>query len=121
MLFFLFFLCHDGLFSFKESIPSYVLARGQTAVAAFIKAKADGWTVDKRVKVLLIGQDRVGKTSVGRSLYGEKFRTNEESTEGVQMYKPLKNPGNQPWKNYVLQQETTAFHGIPPLPPHISK
>ena len=26
------------------------------------------------------------------------------------MYKPLKNPGNQPWKNYVLQQETTAFH-----------
>lgn len=26
------------------------------------------------------------------------------------MYKPLKNPGNQPWKNYGLQQETTAFH-----------
>ena len=26
------------------------------------------------------------------------------------MYKPLKNPGNQPWKNYVLQHDTTAFH-----------
>ena len=26
------------------------------------------------------------------------------------MYEPLKNPGNQPWKNYVLQHETTAFH-----------
>ena len=26
------------------------------------------------------------------------------------MYKPLKNPGNQPWKNYALQQETTTFH-----------
>lgn len=26
------------------------------------------------------------------------------------MYEPLKNPGDQPWKNYVLQHETTAFH-----------
>ena len=26
------------------------------------------------------------------------------------MYEPLKNPGNQPWKNYVLQHGTTAFH-----------
>ena len=26
------------------------------------------------------------------------------------MYEPLKNPGNQPWKNYVLQHDTTAFH-----------
>ena len=98
------------LFSFVEVIPSYVLARGQTAVAAFREAKEAGRTLDRRVKVLLIGQDRVGKTSVGRSLKGEKFRANEISTKGVKMYEPLKNPGNQPWKNYVLQHDTTAFH-----------
>lgn len=62
------------------------------------------------MKVLLIGQDRVGKTSVKRSLLGETFRGNEISTDGVQMHEPLKNPVNQPWKNYVLQHETTAYH-----------
>ena len=71
-------------------MPSYVVARGPRAVAAYQRAKATGKTLDRRVKVLLIGQDRVGKTSVGRSLKGEPFRANETSTDGVQMHEPLK-------------------------------
>ena len=42
-----------------------------------------GSTYDKRVKVLLVGQDRVGKTSLGKALRGEPFNEAELSTEGV--------------------------------------
>lgn len=96
--------------SWFEPMPSYVVARGPRAVAAYQRAKATGKTLDRRVKVLLIGQDRVGKTSVGRSLKGEPFRANETSTDGVQMHEPLKNPGIRPWKFSIMQQETTAYH-----------
>ena len=96
--------------SWFEPIPSYVTARGPRAIAAYQRAKATGKTFDRRVKVLLIGQDRVGKTSVGRSLKGEPFRANETSTDGVQMHVPLKNPGVRPWKFCTMQGETTAYH-----------
>ena len=100
------------LFTFlgPEAIPSYVTARGPRAIAAYQRAKASGKTFDRRVKVLLIGQDRVGKTSVVRSLKGEPFRANETSTDGVQMHGPLKNPGERPWKFCTLKGETTAYH-----------
>ncbi len=62
------------------------------------------------MKVFLIGQDRVGKTSLGRSLKGEPFRENEVSTDGVQMSQPLKNVNDQPWKNAALPKDTTAYH-----------
>ncbi|XP_078372057.1 uncharacterized protein LOC144655634 isoform X2 [Oculina patagonica] len=95
----------------SESIhPSYVIARGKNAVAAFQRALETGETFDKRVKVSLIGRDRVGKTSLGKALRGEQFSANEESTDGVQMHKPLKYAGLQPWKNSIMQEETTTYH-----------
>lgn len=62
------------------------------------------------MKIFLIGQDRVGKTSLGRSLKGEPFQADEVSTDGVQMSQPLKNPDEQPWKNAALPKDTTAYH-----------
>lgn len=62
------------------------------------------------MKIYLIGQDRVGKTSLGRSLKGEPFRKDETSTDGVQMSQPLKNADKQPWKNAALPKDTTAYH-----------
>ena len=42
-------------------------ARGEKALAAYHRAiESGGSTYDKRVKVLLVGQDRVGKTSLGK-------------------------------------------------------
>ena len=79
-------------------------------MAAYLRAKASGNTLDGRVKVLLIGQDRVGKTSVSRSLKGEQFRDNEISTDGVQMHEPVRNPGVRPWKDFLLQKGTTPYH-----------
>lgn len=59
---------------------------------------------------MFIGQDRVGKTSVAKSLKGEQFNEHESSTDGVQMHKPLKDVGAQPWRNSTTQQNTTAYH-----------
>lgn len=94
----------------SQFIPSYVLARGEAYKAAYLRALETGETTDKRVKVLLIGQDRVGKTSVGRSLKGETFDKNESSTDGVQIDKALKNVSKFPWKNPIEEKEITAFH-----------
>ena len=94
----------------EQSIPFYILARGAEAKAAYQRALETGETTDKRVKVLLVGQDRVGKTSVGRSLKGEQFIKDESSTDGVQINRPLKYVGIKPWKNSAEEQETTAFH-----------
>ena len=85
------------------------MARGPSALATYQRALKSGCTYDKRVKVLLIGQDRVGKTSLGKSLKGELFDENQPSTNGVVMDLPMKNVGEQPWKNYLLPQNTTVL------------
>ena len=100
----------DGVQMHEVIPPSYVLARGEKAMAAYQRALENGETLDKRVKVMLIGQDRVGKTSVGKALKGEPFDPEESSTDGVQMHEVLKNVGIQPWKNFTIQEETTTYH-----------
>ncbi len=94
----------------SRSIPPYILARGAEAKEAYQRALETGKTSDKRVKVFLVGQDRVGKTSVGRSLKGEQFRKDESSTNGVQMDLPLKHVGILPWRNSTEELEMTSFH-----------
>lgn len=57
---------------------------------------------------MLIGQDHVGKTSVKRSLKGDKFNRDEASTAGVQMDPPLLRVGIQPWKPASQSDEATT-------------
>ena len=64
------------------------------------------------MKIQVIGQDRVGKTSLVRALKGEPVRDKEVSTDGVEMSQPLKNAGKQPWKNAALPKDTTVYHHI---------
>lgn len=85
-------------FSHLDLIPTSILARGRRALAAYRRALKSGRTYDKRVKVMLIGQDRAGKTSLGRSLRGEELRYDEASTDGVQMSEPLKNANETAWR-----------------------
>ena len=91
-------------------IPAFVRARGDKALAAYHRAiETGGSTYDKRVKVLLVGQDRVGKTSLGKALRGEPFDEAELSTEGVQMIPAIKNAGTGAWKNPSFLEHTTVF------------
>ena len=85
-------------------------ARGEKALAAFHRAlEAGGSTFDKRVKILLVGQDRVGKTSLGKALRGEPFSEAECSTDGVQMVPAVKNAGTGAWRNPASLEHTTVF------------
>ncbi|KAL9960688.1 hypothetical protein ACROYT_G034174 [Oculina patagonica] len=101
---------HSGGYPAYGAAQQYVSAKGEKFEAAYQRALKSGKTTDKRVKVQVIGQDRVGKTSLVRSLKGEPFREDEISTDGVEMSQPLKNAGKQPWKDAVLPEDTTVYH-----------
>ena len=72
------------LISFVQ-VPPEILARGPSAFDAYKKALEGGRTRVKRVPVMLIGQDRSGKTSVMNSLTGKPFNSNEASTVGIEV------------------------------------
>ena len=65
-------------------MPLEIRARGRLALGAFKKALSEGRTCIKRVPIMLIGQDRSGKTSLAKSLKGERFNPEEDSTVGIQ-------------------------------------
>ena len=91
-------------------IPAFVRARAEKTLAAYHRALVTGGsTYDKRVKVLLVGQDRVGKTSLGKALRGEPFNKAEPSTEGVQMLPAIKNAGTGAWRSPAFLEHTTVF------------
>ena len=85
-------------------------ARGEKALAAFHRAlETGGSTYDKRVKILLVGQDRVGKTSLSKALRGEPFDEAECSTDGVQMIPAVKNAGTGAWRNPASVEHITVY------------
>ena len=95
---------------FSDRVPSYVRAGGPKVLAAYNRAlESGGATYDKLVKVLLIGQDRVGKTSLVKNLRGLAFNRNERSTNEVEMIPAVKNAGTGPWRNPDALEHTTVF------------
>ena len=57
----------------------------------------------------MIGQDRVGKTSLRRYLRGEAFDEDEASTNGIEMISPIKNAGKGAWRNPAPLENTRAL------------
>ena len=57
----------------------------QRAQLAYEKALIDGSVNVYRGRILLIGQDRAGKTSLKKSLLGLPFDPKEQSTEGIEV------------------------------------
>ena len=66
-------------------VPSEIEARGGKAQLAYQRALKDGAVNVYRGRVLLIGQDRAGKTSLKKSLIGLPFNSKEESTDGIEV------------------------------------
>ena len=77
--FFLFFILDQLGHIFNQS------AEGQRAQLAYKKALRDGFVNVYRGRILLIGQDRAGKTSLKKSLLGLPFDPKEQSTEGIEV------------------------------------
>ena len=55
------------------------------AQLAYERALQDGYVTVYRGRILLIGQDRAGKTSLKKSLLGLPFDSEEQSTEGIEV------------------------------------
>jgi len=86
------------------SVPAEILARGPSALEAYKKALADGKTSIKRVPVMLIGQDRAGKTSLKKSLRGIGFDPKEESTVGIDVDPSYFEVTTETWKTGTTEQ-----------------
>ena len=75
-------------------------------------ALAEGKTCDKRVPVMLIGQDRSGKTSLKKSLRGEPFNPAEESTVGIDVDPSHFKVSTEIWKIGGKDQEQNSVTSI---------
>ena len=65
-------------------VPAEILARGSMAIKAYKKALEQGMTRVMRVPIMIIGQERSGKTSLKKSLKGQLFNPEEESTHLIE-------------------------------------
>ena len=80
------------------TVPFEISARGSEALRAYQKALKDGKICDRRVPVMIVGQDRSGKTSLKKSLKGELFDPDEDSTMGIEVDSSLCQVTTEVWK-----------------------
>ena len=64
-------------------VPEEITLRGPLAVEAYNKALNEGKARVKRLPIMVIGQDRSGKTSLKNSMLGKPFNPDEDSTVGI--------------------------------------
>ena len=75
----------EGTKDETASVPAEIRARGPEAKRAFQKAIKSGKVRVYRGSIMLLGQDRAGKTSLKKSLLGLPFDPEEESAVGVEV------------------------------------
>ena len=68
-----------------SSVPAEIRGRGPEAERAFHKAMKTGKVKIYRGRIMLLGQDRAGKTSLKKSLLGLPFDPKEKSTIGIEV------------------------------------
>ena len=78
--------------------PYEILPRGPLALEIYNKALEEGKAVVRRVPIMLIGQGRAGKTRLKKSLKGDRFDAEEESTRGIEMDPSHWRVTNEIWK-----------------------
>ena len=68
-----------------SSVPAEIRGRGPKAERAYQNAMQAGKVKVYRGRIMLLGQDRAGKTSLKKSLLGLPFDPKQESTVGVEV------------------------------------
>ena len=61
------------------------MAQGHSARLVYEEALRDGFVNVYRGRIVLVGQDRAGKTSLKKTLLGLPFDYQEQSTDGVEI------------------------------------
>ena len=82
------------------------------AVKAYNKALKEGKVRVKRIPVMLVGQERTGKTSLKKSLKGETFDEREESTDGIEADPSYFKVSTEIWKTGEKMEETDPGSSI---------
>ena len=85
------------MYNFYSLVPQEIQAQGHRAEAAFQKAMDEGSVEVYRGRIMLIGQDRAGKTSLKKFLLGIPFDEKEQSTVLVEV-EPTKIDQVKNWK-----------------------
>ena len=93
---------------FYIPVPPEILARGPAALEAYNQALAEGKTSVKRVPIMLIGQDRAGKTSLKKSLKGISFDPEEDSTVGIVVDPSLFKVTTETWRTGTTENDQNA-------------
>ena len=93
-------------------VPLEILARGPSALEAYNKALADGQTTVRRVPIMLIGQDRAGKTSLKKSLKGICFNPEEDSTVGIEVDPSHFKVTKETWRTGTTNKEENSDAAI---------
>ena len=96
------------MFYFTSLAPPEILARGRLAIKAYRRALLEGKGYARRVPVMIIGQERTGKTSLKRSLKGELFNPNEGSTEGIETDPSYFKVSTDVWRTGKKGEETES-------------
>ena len=61
------------------------MAQGHSAKLVYEEALRDGFVNVYRGRIILVGQDRAGKTSLKKTLLGLPFDYRERSTDGIEI------------------------------------
>ena len=93
--------------------PLEIYLRGPRALEAYYKALEEGETRVRRIPIMLIGQDRSGKTSLKKSLKGIPFNPHEESTVGIDVDPSYFKVTTETWKigeeDQVTDKEAESY------------
>ena len=93
-------------------VPPEINLRGHLALEAYNRALNEGKTYVKRVPVMLVGQDRSGKTSLKKSLTGKPFNPDEDSTVGIDVDPSYFKVSTEVWKTGQKDQVANAEAAI---------
>ena len=97
---------------FSLTVPPEILSRGLSALEAYNKALADGKTSARRVPIMLIGQDRAGKTSLKKSLKGICFDPEEDSTVGIDVDPSYFKVTTETWKTGTTDNDPDSDKAV---------
>ena len=87
-------------------VPTEIEARGERAQFVYQRALRNGAVNVYRARVLLLGQDRAGKTSLKNCLIGLPFNPHEQSTEGIEVDLSIFQVGVNEGKNWQATDES---------------
>ncbi|XP_072027844.1 uncharacterized protein [Amphiura filiformis] len=67
----------------EDETPLEIRLRGAEALAAYLEASKEGKKEIRSIRLMLVGQERVGKTSLVKAFMEDRFESGEEITDGV--------------------------------------